>query len=56
MTDGNDEPNNITLASTLSYQEIQIQESNRNNTYKKLIYVVKRVTFLISRAFIKIIR
>ena len=33
MTDGNDEPNYICLAGTLSYQEIQIQESNRKNTY-----------------------
>ena len=31
--DGDDKPNYITLARTLSYQEIQIQESNRNNTY-----------------------
>ena len=44
MTDGNDKPNYITLAGTLSYQEIQIQESNRNNTYNNFINVVKRVT------------
>ena len=28
-----DEPKYITLAGTLPYQEIQIQESNRNNKY-----------------------
>ena len=33
MTDGNDEQNYITLAGTFFYQEIQIQESNKNNTY-----------------------
>ena len=44
MKDGNDEPNYITLAGTLSYQEIRTQESNRNNTYNNLMYAVKRVT------------
>jgi len=56
MTDGNDEPNYITLAGTFFYQEIRIQESNRNNTYNNEIYVVKRVTIEITKAFIKIIR
>ena len=32
-TGEDDEPNYITLAGTFSYQEVQIQQSNRNNTY-----------------------
>jgi hypothetical protein len=32
-TGEDDEPNHITLTGTLSYQEIQIKEPKRNNTY-----------------------
>ena len=56
MTDGNDDPNYITSAGTLFYKDILIQESNRNNRYNNYIYVVKRVTIQITRAFVKIIR
>ena len=56
MTDGNDEPNYITLAGTLSYQEIRIQESNRNNTYNNFIYMwSKGLLFKLQRHLSKLL-